>query len=256
MKKEITVGLLLLFMLTSTSIGSLSSVYAKDMNVPDSTIITYYTGANVEISLPFTLTIPVKPGLTYYVNALDLRFVHVEAGSLASGDYVVVHLITDSSAYPDVPWAVLTTSTESSFLNFWRTILAGSPAYIPGSFDNVISIADALTVERHGNVSDVNLATDQVIRIIPAAAPTPPSLPKLFILPAFSIHLDKIGGSIHDYTSTALTGYPGASNYVETRERMGFNSEGTFNCNSWTPNIKPVTNGFTVMHGIMTYTAP
>jgi hypothetical protein len=256
MKQKIIAGLLLLVMLTSTSIASLSSVYAKDMNVPDNTVITYYTGANFEISLPFILTIPVNPSLTYHVNALDIRCLHVEAGSLASGDYIVVHFLTDSPTYPDVPWAVLTTSTEPSFLNFWKTILSGSPVYIPGSFDNVIPIPDALSVERHGNAIDVNLATDQVIRIIPSAAPTPPSLPKMFTLPAFTIHLDKMGGSIHEYTSMALTGYPGASNYVENRERIGFNSEGTFNCNSWTPNTRPVTNGFNVMHGIMTYTAP
>ncbi len=255
-KQGKTVALLLLSILIFTSTGSISSVCARDMNVPEKTIITYYTGANVEISLPFTLTIPVKADLTYHVNALDLRCLHVEAGSVASGDYIVVHFITDSLAYPDVPWAVLTTSTDTSFSDFWKTMLLGSPVYIPGTFDNVIPVSDALSVDRNGNSITVELKTDQVIRIIPAAAPTPPSLPKMFTLPAFTMYLDKVGGSIHDYSSITLTGYTGASNYIETRERMGFNSEGTFNCDSWSPNTRPVTNGFNVMHGIMTYTPP
>ena len=123
--------MLLLFVLTFASASSLSSVYAKNMNIPENTVITYYTGATFEITLPFTLTIPVKPGLTYHVNTIDLRCAHVETGSIASGNYIVVHFITDVPAYPDVPWAVLTTSTDTDFSNFWKTLLIGTPVYIP-----------------------------------------------------------------------------------------------------------------------------
>ncbi len=242
-------GILLVFTFFSLSMSSFAAVQAKDLGFPEGVVVTYYTGANVEVSLPSRLTIPSPAGV-YTVDAIDLRFVHVEAATVASGDYVFVHLITHNPSFPTVPWAVLMTSTDVAFASFWKTMLVGSPVYIPGTFNNVYSVPGALTVERHGNSITASLATDQPIKIIPGANPV------YFTLPAFTLQLDKIDGSVHDYLSQTLTGYPGASGYVETRTRMGFVGVGTFTCNAWNPSSRPVSNGFVVMNGLLTYTPP
>jgi hypothetical protein len=245
---------LLLLIIPLASTAAVMPALGKDMNVPEGTEINYYTGGYGVINLPTTLTIPI-PGGSYVVDKIRIIGVHIETGSIASGDYIIVHFLPNNTPKtPFVPWAVFTTITDSNFLTFWRTLTAGTPVYMKqGSitvFDNVYSIPGGLTVDRHGNSVTINFAADQKIKIVPGATPV------YFTLPAFTMELNKVGGSAHIDQAITATGYPGASGWTETNDRMGFYPEGTFTCSAWSPVERPVTEGFITMHGIATYTPP
>jgi hypothetical protein len=253
-RKNIFSAFLLLILTTVPLTALATPVLAKNMNVPEDTLITYYTGGNASIALPTTLKIPVPGGGLRLVNTIRITGVHVETSSVASGDYILVHFYAPDYLFQWIPWAVFTTSTDPAFLSFWRTFVSGTPIYMPNTFDNVFSGCD-LTVDRHGNSITINLATAQDIRIIPASVPSGP-LPKLFTLPAFSMELNKVGGSTHDDISTVLTGYAGSSGWTSTQDLMGFNAEGAFTCPDWGYAAKPMVDSFVTMHGIWTFTPP
>ena len=80
--------------------------------------------------------------------------------------------------------------------------------------------------------------------------------PVSLVVPAFTLELNKVDGSVHQNETVVLADYPGASGYTGSPEEMGFNAEGVFTCQAWSCNSQPMTDCFIVMQGIIIYTPP
>jgi hypothetical protein len=236
-------------------------VSAKDMNLPSgANRIVYYTGGNATINLPAGL-----PNYPPSATKIRLDGVYVKGGTPETGVVNIwVWLYMTTSSKPVLHWepmAIITTNPEMA--NFMRTCFKGTyiafdaTAYgLPSSYNtnNVILVDKAdVGVEREGNNIYVNLAEPQQIQRFGY-----PTMPAPFTLPAFSMQLNKYGGSVHSEATTKFSGYSGASGYTMEVDVMAFNGNGFFTCTSpgWNYNAAPMSEAFIIMHGINTYYPP
>jgi hypothetical protein len=143
------------------------------------------------------------------------------------------------------PIAFFTTNPNPDLIDWVQNLMSGLPAAgLPGNIRYVSD--DVIIVNRHGNSIIVELTAPQTILM--GTGPV--------VVPAFTVELNKVGGSVHQDETVALTGYPDASGYTGYVEEMGFNAEGAFTCSAWSYDSVPMTDCFITMHGITIYTPP
>ena len=244
-------------------------VFAKNLNLPNGAdwIEYYNAGGLADILLPT----PLPAGFPSSATAMELRFVHVEMpNSEVTFDYLLVFIyaIQQGTTAPVwIPFAVVTTSDDAAAqaATFWSgtpikldaTLYTVPPYNVPPaiaplmSSNNIFVVPEGeLTVERHGNDVTVNLNIPQSIK-------RPLTYPPAYItLPAFSLELQKYGGSIHSHTSGTLTGWLGASGCTTVHDEMGFNANGVFTSPDSALNGAPVQNATLWMHGSHTFYPP
>jgi hypothetical protein len=231
-----------LAMAASIVFTAVAPAFAKNFNIPEGQNRSYTSGGSGIIVTPEGFFIP----------ELRLQANNVEIGIHGSGNNLGISMfiqIPDGSIVT-VPIAWFTTNPNPDVIVYLQTLLSGFPA--SGLPNNIRYVSDsALTVERHGNSIHVELTAPQTILI---ATPTSGVVP--VVIPAFTMELNKVGGSVHKETITSLTGYPGASGYTGYIEEMGFNAEGTFSSLALNYDAQPMTDCFITMHGITTYVPP
>jgi hypothetical protein len=257
-RKMILGAMLILAMLSSSA--ALMPVSAKNLNFPPGADrVDYITaGGTVDIALTAPLPTNYPPSATI----MQLKFMHTEMPNAdLSFDAVIVFFymkLTGAQDYTWQPFAVITDNQDYATFceTFWRgslikwNIPPPPPVYPPTAVgtNNVKLVSDdVLTVERHGNSVSVNLKNEQPL--------TRPVTGYTFWLPAFSLELNKVGGSAHNIQTKTLDYYADASGYTYIFDTIGFNANAVF---SSTGALKTgsTSNAVVVMHGTHTFFPP
>ena len=216
--------------------------FAKNFNYPEEQNITYTSGGEGFIATP--------AGYFMSVTSMKIRANDVEIGTHGSGDNIEIDFLFPLPTGPTyLPIAFFTTNPNPDVIDWLKIVLSGMPcALIPNNMRYVSD--DVLIVERHGNSITVELTAPQTILMMSSTGPIS------VVVPAFTVELNKVGGSVHQDKTVVLTGYPGASGYTGYTEEMGFNAEGTFTCQAWSYDNQPMTDCFILMHGKTIYVPP
>ena len=222
---------MLVILVVSMSVVSIVPAFSKSFKVPEEFILSYCSSG--------LATIEDTPVGTLKITAVD-----VLDSTDGTGDFIHIDLYMQMSPTFGmfVPLAVIGTNPDRMAL--FETIWSG----VPAMGNNFVVSENELQVDRHGNRIIVSLNTDISCFV---ARPTPHTL----AIPAFTMELNKIGGSFHIQESETLNFYSGASGYTLAWDRMGFNAQGVFTCEEW-DFAEPMTDCYVVMHSITTYTPP
>jgi hypothetical protein len=227
--------LTVLTLVTVLAVTAIAPAFTKNFNLPEGVGRIYYTGGQASIAPPPDWPFSANP-------ASEVRFVasHIEAGSLGPGDtLLVMRAIPIAPGW--VPMAYFTTNPNA--VNYAKTLWNGTGAgwntfYVP---------ENELMVKRHGNTITVSLSVpkDCLSR-----------MGDVFTIPAFSMELNKVGGSVHNEMTLTLTGYPNASGITLIDEIMGFNGQGAFTCAAWGYDAEPMISCDIGKHGVQTSFPP
>ncbi len=230
MKKKISLSVI--FIVVALMVfSSFAPAFAKKFKVPEGVIVTY---ASVGSAVKET------PVGRLRINAFDIT-----DSTYGPGDYLQIEMWW---SFPDgtgifMPLAVIGTNTD--YMDFMETLWTGVPAYT----NNLVVSEEELQVDRHGNSITASLTVDLLCSVI---LPTPHYL----VIPAFTMELDKVGGSFHFEGAMTLAFYPMASFYTLTQDRMGFDADGTLTCPGWNYDAAPLTDCKVIMHAIDTCIPP
>ncbi len=222
--------------------AAFAPAFAKNFNYPEGQNITYVSGGKGVIAPP--------AGYFGMVTSMRIKANDVEIGTHGSGDNMEIDFLFPMSTGPMyLPIAFFTTNPNPDVIDWLKIVLSGMPcALIPNNMRYVFD--DVLIVERHGNSITVELTAPQTILMMTSTGAVP------VVVPAFTVELNKVGGSVHNEEIIELTGYPGASGYTGYIEEMGFNAEGTFTCQAWSYANQAMTDCFILMHGKTIYVPP
>jgi hypothetical protein len=232
-------GMAVVFLAVAISASSIVPAFAKNFNYPEGQDITYTSSGEGYIATP--------AGYFGAVTSMKIRAVNVEIGTKGGGDNLEIDFpVPGTSTY--IPVAFFTTNPNPEVIDWLKILLSGFPVLLPNNIRHVSD--DVLIVNRHGNSITVELTAPQTILMIQSGVPVP------VVVPAFTVELNKVGGSVHQDETEVLTGYPGASDWTGYTEEMGFNAEGALTCQAWSYDSVPMTDCFIRMHGITIWTPP
>ncbi len=239
-KKTASLFLLIILAIAASSFA-FTSVFAKNMNIPGNAKIEYWTGGIGIVETPTDW-----PNRGLHQSILRFYGFEVEAGTLGPTDVLIL-------AVPSpLGWvAIACFATNPDVTPFLKSVRSGMPAAI-GPLNTKTVSEDTLRVERHGNQIHVELATAQTIYWANATGTGIITIS----LPAFTMNLDEIDGSIHKDHVDSFTGYKAASNYTVSVDEMGFNANGSFTCPAWSYLNHVMNTCFITMHGISIYIPP
>jgi hypothetical protein len=205
MKKKVLVIVLALAL--NIAVVAVAPVFAKNMHVPEGVEIAYGSGGEIRVVPPTGFPFPTTKLL---IHVWDL-----EEASFGSGDNIIILMWFPTAPNPPttgywMPLAHFTTNPDS--VDFFKDLWYGWPA---GEKNTIVVSEDELKVDRHGNEVSASL-TSQVIQKKTGGVWNPVTIP------AFTIELTKVGGSIHgegggDYAIYSVYG-----------ESTGFNANGVF----------------------------
>jgi hypothetical protein len=221
---------------------SIAPASTKNFNYPEGQNITYISGGEGIIAPP--------AGYFGMATSMRLKAHDVEIGTHGSGDNLEIDLLFPLPTGPIyLPIAYFTTNPNTDVLVWLKSVLNGFPcASLPNNMRYVSD--DVLIVERHGNSITVELTAPQTILMMTSTGAVP------VVVPAFTMELNKVGGSVHNEEIIELTGYPGASGYTGYIEEMGFNAKGAFTSQAWSYANHAMTDCFIIMHGKTIYVPP
>ena len=226
--------LTVLTLVTVLAVTAIAPVFAKNFNFPEGVNRLYSTGGEGSIAPPPDWPISMNPAseVLFIVN-------DVEAGSLGTGDMMTVMRSMPTGVW--VPMAFFTTNPNA--VDYAKTLWSGTGA----GWNTFCVPENEFMVERHGNTITASLSVPK--DCVNAMGVT-------FTIPAFSMELNKVGGSIHTEATISLTGYPDASGYTLEIENMGFNGKGAFTCAAWGYDAEPMMSCTIAKHGIQTGVPP
>lgn len=216
--------------------------FAKNFNYPEDQLIHYSSGGEGYIAPP--------AGSFGTATSLKIQLADVQIGTYGHGDTIGISLLwngPNGPVYLAIAW--FTSNPNPDVIAWLKTTLSGFPAAMMPNNIRYVS-DDVLMVDRHGNSITAELTTPQTIMMMSSTGPIP------VVVPAFTMELNKVGGSIHKETIVQLTGYPGASGWTGYIQEVGFNAEGAFTCQAWSYNGEPMTDCFIAMHQIVNYVPP
>jgi hypothetical protein len=203
-KKVLIIVLALALNISSVAVAQ---VFAKNMHVPEDVEIAYGSGGEIRVVPP--------PGFPFPTSELLIHVWDLEEATFGSGDSIII-LMWFAGGW--LPLAHFTTNLDS--VKFFEDLWFSYPA----GLKNTIFVPETeLKVERHGNEIFASL-TSQVIQKMTGGVWNPVTIP------AFTIELTKVGGSIH---------YEGGGPYVKYSvygDSMGFNANGVFTSGAYTYN--------------------
>ena len=239
MKKKV-LGIAVVFLIMASAC-SIVPAFAKNFNYQG--VIHYSSGGEGYLALP--------AGSFGTATSMKIQLADVQIGTFGHGDTIAISLLfigPNGPVYIPVAW--FSSNPNPDVIEWLKTnALSGFPAAaLPNNIRYVSD--DILMVDRHGNSITGELTTPQTILMMTAAGAV------TVVVPAFTMELNKVGGSVHKETTIELTGYPGASGWTGYIEETGFNAEGAFTCQAWSYNSKPMTDCFIAMHQIVNYVPP
>jgi hypothetical protein len=232
-------GLTFVFLAVAISASSIVSAFAKNFNYQG--VVHYSSGGEGYIAPP--------AGSFGTATSLKIQLADVQIGTYGHGDTIGISLLWNGPNGPVyLPIAWFTSNPNPDVIDWLKMVLSGFPVTLPNNIRYVSE--DVLMVDRHGNSITAELTTPQTIMMLSSTGPIP------VVVPAFTMELNKVGGSVHRETTIELTGYTGASGWIGYIEETGFNAEGVFTCQAWSYNSEPMTDCFIAMHQIVNYVQP
>jgi hypothetical protein len=237
MNKKVLVIVLALAL--NIAVVAVAPVFAKNMHVPEGVEISYFSGGEIRVA-----TWPSFPSLV--PQKLLIHVMDIEEASFGSGDLIIILLWWPTAPPPStegywLPLATFTTNPDS--VEFLKDLFYFSPLNSPASEKNTIPVSeDELIVDRHGNEIFASL-TSQMIQLRKGTGWVSVTIP------AFTIELTKIGGSIHNEDSGSY------QLYTIYGESMGFNANGVFSARDTGGSYTYTTDTDCVikMHAIQTF---
>ena len=192
------------------AVVAVAPVFAKNMHVSEGAEIAYGSGGEIRVAPP--------AGFPFATSKLLIHVWDLDEATFGSGDSIIIlmwmGLPTSGFWYP---LAHFTTNLGS--MEFFEDLWFGYPA---GTKNTIYVPDDQLKVERHGNRITASITTQVLQKWV--ATPPPPGAGYWddFTIPAFTIELTKVGGSVHgegggDYAIYSVYG-----------ESTGFNATGVF----------------------------
>ncbi|HII85120.1 TPA: hypothetical protein HA273_00720, partial [Candidatus Bathyarchaeota archaeon] len=231
----LAVALLLLF-------SAFVPVFAKNFNYPEGQLVHYSSGGEGYVAVP--------AGSFGAATSLKIQLADVQIGTYGHGDTIGINFLWQkpdgSSVYIPIAW--FTSNPNPDVITWLKTALSGFPVSLSNNIRYVSD--DVLMVDRHGNSITAELVTPQTVMLMGQSGPIS------LVVPAFTVELNKVGGSVHKETTLPLTGYPGASGWTGYIKETGFNAEGAFTCQAWSYNSEPMTDCFIAMQQIVNYVPP
>lgn len=174
----------------------------------------------------------------FFIPQMYIHAAHFETSSYGPGTTIFLFMKMPGTDW--FPFAQFTTNPEHR--EFAETIYTGLPA----SVNAFLVSENEVKVDRQDNRITATLTEDKVILM--RTGPV--------TIPAFTMELNKVGGSFHTEDTQVLNGYPGASGYTIIRESMGFSGNGAFTCSEWDYNAKPMTDCVITMHRTAIFLPP
>jgi len=219
MNKKI-LGIAVVLMAVVISASSVVPALAKKF--PEGVMIAYYTGGEGNLATP--------SGFPFPAPMLRIGALEIEASIWGTGDDIGIFIGGGAGGW--YPIAYFTTNQNPDYLTFLKELWA-----LPWMQLNTKSVSeDELMVERHGNRITASLSEQTVKRITSSGVIT-------VTISAFTMELNKVGGSVHsDYSIE-----PPA--YTINLDRMGFNANGVF---TYDGVDHQMMEEFIIMHGIET----
>lgn len=232
---------LLLILLVAASSFTIGTVSAKDMNIPENAKIDYWTGGIGIVETPASW-----PAGGLHQSMLRFQGFEVKDGSIGTTDALII------AAPTSLGWAAIACfATNPDAAAFMKTVRSGMPAAAGPLNTKTVSV-DTLVVERHGNSISVELTAPQTIYWTKSSGTGVISIQ----IPAFTMELIKIDGSVHKDHIDSFTGYTGASKYTVYVDEMGFDATGSFTSPTWNYLDQTMSTCFITMHGINVYIPP
>ena len=219
MNKKI-LGIAVVLMAVVISASSVVPALAKKF--PEGVMIAYYTGGEGNLARP--------SGFPFPATYLRIGALEIEASIWGTGDDIGIFIGSGSGW---IPIAYFTTNQNPDYLTFLKELWA-----LPWMQLNTKSVSeDELMVERHGNRITASLSEQTVKRITSSGVID-------VTISAFTMELNKVGGSIHtEYSVTTPS-------YTINLDIMGFNGNGVF---TYGAVDYEMFDEVIVMHGINTY---
>jgi hypothetical protein len=208
MNKKVLVIVLALTL--NIAIVSVAPVFAKNMHVSEGVEIAYGSGGEIRVVPPAGFPFPTSKLL---IHVWDL-----DEATFGSGDSIIL-LIWMGSPTSGFWYPLAHFTTNLNSMGFFEDLWLGSPA---GTKNTIYVPDDQLKVERHGNRITASITTQVLQKWIPTPPPSGAGHWDDVTIPAFTIELTKVGGSIHgegggDYLIYSVYG-----------ESTGFNATGVF----------------------------
>jgi hypothetical protein len=239
-KKLCSIFLLLILSIAASSFA-VNTVSAKNIKSLEDIKIDYWNGGIGIVETPANW-----PAGGLHQPMLRFNGFEVEYGSLGKTDALIISVPTS------LGWvAIACFATNPDAAAFMKTVRSGMPA-AAGPLNTKTVTADTLIVERHGNRISIELTTPQTIYWTKATGTGVITIQ----IPAFTMELNKIDGSVHKDHIDSFSGYTGASNYTVYVCEMGFNAAGKFTCPTWNYLDQTMNTCFITKHGINVYLPP
>ena len=240
-------------------IASVAPVFAKKLKIPEGQVRMFMSGAgeaaiDVEIEAFYpgdaTADPPVPPSTVMELHRIAIFGTNVADSTFGSEDHIRIDLWWPA-LFMEQPTGIfmplVVVGTNDDTLAFLHSTFSGLPPSHP--LNNFPATDDIVQVDRHGNSITVKLNEDLTVFVL---MPTPHYL----TIPAFTMELNKYGGSWHKQGSSIMSGWPFASNVTLENDAMGFNANGVLTCEGWDLDKQPMKDGVVVMHRTITFIPP
>ena len=233
------------------AVTSIAPVFAKKLKIPEGQVRMFMSGAGeAAIEVEIEAYYPSSDTTVMELHRIAIFGTNVADSTFGPEDHSRIDLwwpplFMEQPTGGFMPLVVVGTNDDT--LAFMRSTFSGLPPshplnYFPASDDLV-------QVDRHGNRITVKLNEDLTVFVL---MPTPHYL----TIPAFTMELNKYGGSWHKQGTTTMSGWPYASNYTLENEAIGFNATGVLTCEGWNLDKQPMTDGQIAMHRTITFIPP
>jgi len=240
-------------------ITSVAPALAKKLKIPEGQVRMFMSGAgeaaiDLEIEAYYpgapTAEPPVPPSTVMELHRIAIFGTNVADSTFGPEDHIRIDLWWPA-LFMEQPTGVfmplVVVGTNDDTLAFLRSTFSGLPPSHP--LNNFPASDDIVQVDRHGNRITASLNEDLTVFVL---MPTPHYL----TIPAFTMELNKYGGSWHKEGVTTMTGWPYASEYTLENEAMGFDANGVLTCEGWNLDEQPMTDGVVIMHRTITFIPP
>jgi hypothetical protein len=250
MNKKISSSIIVI-LIAIMAITFVAPVFAKKLKIPEGQVRMFMSGAgHAAIDVEIEAYYPSNDTTKMELHRINIFGTNVVASTFGPEDHIRIDLwwpplFMEQPEGIFMPLVVVGTNDDT--LAFLRSAFSGLPPsnplnYFPASDDIV-------QVDRHGNRITAKLNEDLEVFLL---MPTPHYL----TIPAFTMELNKYGGSWHKQGTTIMTGWPYASNVTFENEAMGFDANGVLTCEGWNLDKQPMTDGEIAMHRTITFTPP
>ena len=258
MNKKISISIICVLVAIMV-IASVAPAFAKKLKIPEGQVRMFMSGAGeaaieVEIEAFYpgdaTADPPVPDTTVMELHRIAIFGTNVADSTFGPEDHIRIDLWWPA-LFMEQPTGVfmplVVVGTNDDTLAFLRSTFSGLPPSHP--LNNFPASDDIVQVDRHGNRITASLNEDLTVFVL---MPTPHYL----TIPAFTMELNKYGGSWHKEGVATMTGWPYASEYTLENEAMGFDANGVLTCEGWNLDEQPMTDGVVIMHRTITFIPP